>query len=70
MPDIGPLLNEKQAAELLSVTVRTMQSWRVTGGGPPYVKLGRAVRYIKSDLEAWILKGKRQNTSFKGVEND
>ena len=48
------LLNEKEAAELLRLSPRTLQSWRVSGGGPTYRKLGRAVRYDRSQLDAWV----------------
>ncbi|KAA6181768.1 helix-turn-helix domain-containing protein [Thiohalocapsa marina] len=39
------LLTEREAALILSVSARTLQAWRVSGGGPEYVKLGRAVRF-------------------------
>jgi hypothetical protein len=42
--------NENQAATFLGVSVRTLQAWRVRGGGPPYVKIGRAVRYQRRAL--------------------
>ncbi|MDT7535372.1 helix-turn-helix domain-containing protein [Sphingobium sp. SA2] len=31
----------------------TMERFRLTGDGPVYVKLGKAVRYRKADLDAW-----------------
>jgi hypothetical protein len=34
-----PLLNERQAAELMSLSVRSLQRLRQSGLGPPYVKL-------------------------------
>lgn len=48
------LMNEKEAAEVLRLSPRTLQSWRVSGGGPTYRKLGRAVRYDRAQLDAWI----------------
>jgi predicted DNA-binding transcriptional regulator AlpA len=48
--DPDAALNENQAAEFLGVSVRTLQAWRVRGGGPPYVKIGRAVRYQRRAL--------------------
>ena len=49
------LLTERQAAELLNVSSRTLQAWRLRGGGPRFVRLsGRAVRYRNSDLAAYI----------------
>jgi excisionase family DNA binding protein len=49
-----PLLNQTQAAEVLAVQPRTMESWRCRGGGPPFVRVGRRVRYRLKDLQAWI----------------
>jgi hypothetical protein len=49
-PDLDSALNENQAAEFLGVSVRTLQAWRVRGGGPPYVKIGRSVRYQRQVL--------------------
>jgi predicted DNA-binding transcriptional regulator AlpA len=60
------LLNETQAAELLGLSVRTLQNWRLRGGGPPYQKLGRAVRYSLIKLRQWIAEGSRSNTSDPG----
>ena len=49
------LLTEGQAAELLNVSNRTLQAWRLRGGGPRFVRLsGRAVRYRNSDLATFI----------------
>jgi excisionase family DNA binding protein len=48
--DPDAALNENQAAEYLGVSVRTLQAWRVRGGGPPYVKIGRSVRYQRRAL--------------------
>lgn len=45
--------NENQAATFLGISVRTLQAWRVRGDGPPYVKLGRAVRYQRRALVAF-----------------
>jgi excisionase family DNA binding protein len=48
-------LCEGEAARILSVSVRTLQSWRVSGRGPSFVKLGgRAVRYRRADLAAFV----------------
>lgn len=49
-PDLDSALNENQAAEFLGVSVRTLQAWRVRGGGPRYIKIGRTVRYQRREL--------------------
>ena len=49
------LLDEKQAAERLTVSPGTLAVWRSTGRyNLPFVKVGRMVRYRLSDLDAWV----------------
>ncbi|ACA21269.1 hypothetical protein M446_7051 (plasmid) [Methylobacterium sp. 4-46] len=52
--ETGGLLNEVQAAEIVGLSARTLQAWRVRGFGPPYFKAGKAVRYRHGDVLAWI----------------
>lgn len=52
--DVEAALNEWRAAEMLGISVRTLQTWRLRGGGPQYLKLGRSVRYRTSDLLAFM----------------
>lgn len=52
--DHDSLLTEVQAADLLRLSVRTLQAWRGKAFGPAFVQAGRAVRYRRSDLTAWI----------------
>jgi predicted DNA-binding transcriptional regulator AlpA len=55
MNTIESLLDERQAAEILGLSVRFLQNRRYVGGGPPFVKISaRAVRYRPSDLERWV----------------
>lgn len=56
-------LKRQQAAEYLNVKRSTLEAWATRGGGPAFVKLGRAVRYRISDLEKFIESRIRQNTS-------
>jgi len=48
------LLTQSDAAKLLRLSERTLERLRLQGGGPPFVKAGRSVRYRETDLEAWI----------------
>ena len=48
------LLTQSETAKLLRLSERTLERLRLQGGGPLYVKAGRAVRYRETDLEAWI----------------
>jgi predicted DNA-binding transcriptional regulator AlpA len=47
-------LNEKQVAEIMGVSVKTLQRWRLFGEGPEWKKFGAAVRYPADALQAWI----------------
>ncbi|HZP68734.1 MAG TPA: helix-turn-helix domain-containing protein [Pseudolabrys sp.] len=52
--DQDSLLNEGEAAGSLAVSVRTLQAWRTKGIGPPFVRLGRAIRYSRRALIDWV----------------
>jgi predicted DNA-binding transcriptional regulator AlpA len=52
------------AADYLGMSVSTLEKSRVSGvGGPPYLKLGRSVRYRCADLDRWLEERVRHNTS-------
>lgn len=46
-------LRQHELAELLQLPERTLEDWRLTHAGPPYMKLGRHVRYDIEDVLAW-----------------
>ncbi len=48
------LLDEGTLARCLGVSRSTLQSWRYTGRGPRFIKLGRMVRYRSSDVDAYL----------------
>lgn len=49
------LLDDKAAAALLDVSPGTLSVWRSTGRyALPFLKVGRKVRYRRSDLMAWL----------------
>ena len=48
------LLNETQAAQILNLSIRTLQAWRVRGSGPVFIQAGRAVRYRRTDIFQWV----------------
>ena len=48
------LITEKDAAVLFGLSVSWFQRKRWAGGGPPYIKFDRAVRYRETELDAWI----------------
>ena len=44
------------------ISVLTLASWRVKSFGPPWVAVGRLIRYRQSDLDAWLKSRNRQST--------
>ncbi len=64
--DPDSMLLPAEAAHFLGMSPRTLEAWRVRGGGPVFSKIGtRAVRYRRSDLIAWSAGRQRQSTSGK-----
>jgi predicted DNA-binding transcriptional regulator AlpA len=57
--------------ELESITGRARSTWqkaRLTGDGPPFIRLGRLVRYRRSDVEKWLAAHARyRSTSEKAA---
>jgi excisionase family DNA binding protein len=48
-------LTPREAAEYLHCSITTLAKLRMTGkSGPRFVRLGRAVRYRRADLDAWM----------------
>lgn len=48
------ILKTPEAADYLRLAVPTLERFRLTGDGPVFVKAGKAVRYRKADLDAWL----------------
>ena len=44
----------KETAARCGVSVRTLLKWRDEKKGPPWFKIGKAVRYREDELDAWI----------------
>lgn len=58
-----PVLTPKQAAELLNLSTSWLAKQRLNGGGPPYIKMGGAVRYNAAVLQEWMKGKQRLSTS-------
>lgn len=61
-------LRTPEAAEYIGLSKSTLEKLRVTGGGPAYSPLGRAVVYRLDDLDEWVLARKRNSTSANPPE--
>jgi Helix-turn-helix domain len=47
-------LSERPVAAVLEVSVAALRKWRRTGGGPPYLRIGKLIRYRLSDLRDFM----------------
>jgi predicted DNA-binding transcriptional regulator AlpA len=50
------VLTDPHAANYIGMSESWLRQSRVNGNpdAPPFIKIGRAVRYLKTDLEEWL----------------
>ena len=52
----GEIYTEAETAGYLKLKIYTLRKWRREGGGPPYIRCGgRLIRYIKADIDDWLI---------------
>lgn len=56
-------LTVREAANYLRVSKSFLDKARLTGTGPPFVRLGKRILYIREDVDAWIRKQLYRSTS-------
>ena len=56
-------LSEKALAKRWGVAPRTLQKWRWRGIGPPYIKIGIAVRYTPENIKKFEEENMHSTTS-------
>ncbi len=44
---------ETETSEYLKISPMTLRIWRHKKQGPPWIKLGKCVRYDSASVEAW-----------------
>jgi len=58
---------EEQEAARIGVAPKTLANQRSRGDGPPFIKLGRLVRYDPDLTDAWLAERVRVSTSEVAV---
>lgn len=48
------IVTPDQLAAWLGVDPKTLETWRYAGGGPPWFKMGRTIRYRVAAVAGWI----------------
>ena len=56
-------LRTPAAADYLGYAESTLEKKRLTGDGPPFIRLGRTIVYDTRDLDAWLLTRRARSTS-------
>jgi excisionase family DNA binding protein len=56
-------LTTEEAAAYLKVAANSLAKARVTGNTPRYFRWGRAIRYRREDLDAWMAERSARSTS-------
>ena len=54
MEHLDRLLTVQELANYLGVPVATIYAWRYRHEGPPGFRVGRHVRFRRSDIEEWL----------------
>jgi hypothetical protein len=51
---IKPLLKPKTLAESIGVTEGCLAKWRISGEGPPFIRVQRRIAYDPRDVREWL----------------
>ena len=54
LPDPSEMMTKGETAVLIRRSPRTLDHWRLTGGGPPAFRVGRRLYYLRSDVIKWL----------------
>lgn len=64
---VPAMLDVRGVAKLMDCSVRTIYRLSDSGHMPPPLKVGRLVRFRRSDIEPWIADGCRPVRTSRGV---
>jgi predicted DNA-binding transcriptional regulator AlpA len=60
-------LRTPAAADYLGYAESTLEKKRLSGDGPPFIRLGRVIVYDTRDLDTWLAKRRAHSTSERPV---
>jgi len=63
IPSLPQLLTQKETAKYLKRSVKSLERDRFVGGGIPFVRVGRLIRYRSSDVLKYLDENTRTSTS-------
>ena len=59
-------VDTQEASRITDTPAPTLETLRVRGGGPAFVKLKKSVKYTRRSLFEWLAAGRRTSTSDAG----
>ena len=59
-------LDEKKVAELTGFSVFTLRNFRHLRKGPPYLQIGRSIRYRLSDITEYMERNRIDPSTLRG----
>lgn len=67
-PDDDEMLTPDELAAEWKIAPATLADWRVQGGDrtPPFIKMGKLVRYVRGPSRRWLEARMRRSTSDPG----
>jgi len=63
-------LTEREVADMLGLSVATLRAWRHRGRGPRFLRLGRSVCYLPSDLADFVRASAVDTTSVSSSDDE
>ncbi|GEM_PF-3594754 len=64
---VNAALTEAQLAERWNISKKTLQAWRLKGGGPEFVRIGAAIRYLVSAVSEYEITNTHSSTSSGAI---
>lgn len=58
-------LDTAAVADLMGLSKSTLEKWRVNGVHLPFIRVGRLIRYARTDIDAWLNARKVSSTFQK-----
>lgn len=60
---VDPLWTTEEVSTYLTVPVPTIYRWRVQGVGPRAIRVGKHLRFRRSEVERWVEEHEDRNDS-------
>ena len=59
-------VDQNEVSRITGVPTRSLEAMRCRGDGPPFIKIGKRVRYFRRDVFGWLNRRRRVSTGDTG----